>query len=142
MDTGETGPLALTSTTRLRGPKSALSPLIPEVDAYLHLLVLIFLMESKEPSGENLISCAESLMRKMVAAGQRRTMDPLAARGLYYYAQAYEKLGRLAEIRGFLHSRLRTSTLRNDFEGQAVIINCLLRSYIAVNQYDQVIEAQ
>lgn len=37
----------------------------------------------------------------------------------------------------FLHSRLRTATLRNDFEGQAVLINCLLRNYLHYNLYDQ-----
>ena len=38
----------------------------------------------------------------------------------------------------FLHSRLRTCTLRKDFEGQAVLINCLLRNYLFYNLYDQV----
>lgn len=38
----------------------------------------------------------------------------------------------------FLHSRLRTCTLRKDFEGQAVLINCLLRNYLFYSLYDQV----
>lgn len=36
-----------------------------------------------------------------------------------------------------LHSRLRTATLRNDFEGQALILNSLLRMYLNNNHYDQ-----
>ena len=38
----------------------------------------------------------------------------------------------------FLHARLRTSTLRHDEEGQAVLINLLLRNYFHYNLYDQV----
>ena len=37
----------------------------------------------------------------------------------------------------FLHSRLRTCTLRNDFEGQASLLNLLLRNYLHFNLYDQ-----
>ena len=37
----------------------------------------------------------------------------------------------------FLHSRLRTATLRNDFEGTAVLINLLLRNYLHYNLYSQ-----
>ncbi len=37
----------------------------------------------------------------------------------------------------FLHSRLRTCTLRNDFEGQASLLNLLMRNYLVYNLYDQ-----
>ena len=37
----------------------------------------------------------------------------------------------------FLHGRLRTATLRNDFEGTAVLINLLLRNYLHYNLYSQ-----
>ena len=40
-------------------------------------------------------------------------------------------------FRPALHARLRTATLRNDFEGQAVLINCLLRNYLHYNLYNQ-----
>ena len=42
-----------------------------------------------------------------------------------------------ALFRSALHARLRTATLRNDFEGQAVLINCLLRNYLHYNLYNQ-----
>lgn len=48
-----------------------------------------------------------------------------------------ELSNKLEDIRSFLHARLRTATLRNDFEGQAVIINCLLRNYLHYSLYDQ-----
>ena len=39
--------------------------------------------------------------------------------------------------RATLHACLRTATPRNDFEGQAVLINCLLRNYLHYNLYNQ-----
>merc|ERR1719435_850882 len=56
----------------------------------------------------------------------RRTLDLISAKCLFYYMRAHEMVGQLADSRSMLHSRLRTATLRNDFEGQAVLINCLL----------------
>ena len=37
----------------------------------------------------------------------------------------------------FLHSRLRTCTLRSDHEGQSTLMNLLLRNYLSYNLYDQ-----
>lgn len=37
----------------------------------------------------------------------------------------------------FLHTRLRTATLRHDADGQAVLVNLLLRNYLHFNLYDQ-----
>ena len=42
--------------------------------------------------------------------------------------------------KSFLHSRLRTAILRNDYEGTAVLINSLLRSYLQYNLYDQALK--
>ena len=39
-----------TSAFRFRSGKSALQPCLPEVEVYLHLLVLIYLIDSKEYS--------------------------------------------------------------------------------------------
>jgi 26S proteasome regulatory subunit N3 len=67
----------------------------------------------------------------------RRTLDVVSAKCYFYYTRCYEVLGRLDECRTPLHARLRTATLRNDFEGQAVLINCLLRNYLFYNLYNQ-----
>jgi len=75
-------------------------------------------------------------MQKIVAQN-RRTLDLLAARCYFYHSRTYELAGKLDSIRSFLHTRLRTCTLRKDFEGQAVLINCLLRNYLFYNLYDQ-----
>lgn len=82
------------------------------------------------------IPCADALVGKVIA-NTRRTMDPVAGRVYFFYARAYEVNGKLSTIRRFLLSRLRTSTLRQDEEGQAHLVNSLLRSYIQDNLYDQ-----
>lgn len=42
-----------------------------------------------------------------------------------------------SSYRSFLHTRLRTATLRHDADGQAVLLNLLLRNYLHFNLYDQ-----
>nr|CAH0100267.1 unnamed protein product [Daphnia galeata] len=82
------------------------------------------------------ILCSDQLMQK-ITTQNRRTLDLLAARCYFYHSRTYELAGKLDSIRSFLHSRLRTCTLRKDFEGQAVLINCLLRNYLFYSLYDQ-----
>ncbi|KZC11264.1 PREDICTED: probable 26S proteasome non-ATPase regulatory subunit 3 [Dufourea novaeangliae] len=118
-------------TQKLRA--STASPL-PEIDAYIHLLVLVRLIDTGRH--EEAVQCSEALLQKIIAQN-RRTIDLIAAKCYFYYSRSYELVGRLDKIRGLLHLRLRTATLRNDFEGQAVLINCLLRNYLHYNLYDQ-----
>ena len=60
METDEA--VAPTGNLRLRGAKSALTPLLPEVDCYLHLLVLLYLLDSGEANKEAAVKCSESLV--------------------------------------------------------------------------------
>jgi 26S proteasome regulatory subunit N3 len=106
----------------------------PEIDTYIHLLTLIYLIDTK--SFEKAVTCSDYLVQKL-ATHNRRTLDPLAAVSYFYYSRAYELVDRLKEIRSFLHVRLRTSTLRHDGDGQVMLLNLLLRNYIQFNLYDQ-----
>ena len=72
-----------------------------------------------------------------ITSQNRRSLDLIAAKAYFYYSRVAELTNKLDTIRGFLHARLRTATLRNDFEGQAVLINCLLRNYLHYSLYDQ-----
>merc|ERR1711899_461569 len=121
------------TNVRLRGAKSANAPLLPEVDCYLHLLVLLFLMDAghKEIS----VKCSNTLVDKL-ASHNRRSLDHVAGRCYFYHTLSHEGTDQLANIRGFLHARLKHATLHNDYEGQGVLINCLLRNYLHYNLYD------
>lgn len=72
-----------------------------------------------------------------ITSQNRRSLDLIAAKSYFYHSRVAELTNKLDTIRGFLHARLRTATLRNDFEGQAVLINCLLRNYLHYSLYDQ-----
>lgn len=75
-------PSTSTATPRLRGPKSALTPLLPEVDTYLHLLVLLHLIDHAPSTNEgkkSRLECADALLKKILAQN-RRSMDHIAAR--------------------------------------------------------------
>ncbi|VEN59955.1 unnamed protein product [Callosobruchus maculatus] len=120
-------------TSQARARSATKSPL-PEVDTYINLLILVRLIDTnKLPEAER---CSQALMSK-ITGQNRRSIDHIAAKCYFYHSRVAELTNKLDTIRGFLHSRLRTATLRNDFEGQAVLINCLLRNYLHYSLYDQ-----
>lgn len=123
-----------TNAQRMRTPKNSICPLMPEVDAYIHLLIILYLIDQGKFIEAQ--KCSDALMEKL-SVHSRRTLDLIQARCFFYHMRAYELNGELDKCRPFFHAKLRTATLRNDFEGQAVLINCLLRSYLHCNLYDQ-----
>jgi 26S proteasome regulatory subunit N3 len=108
--------------------------LTDNVDSYLSLLVLIHLIDNNNT--DMAVKCATNLMAK-IESQNRRTMDMISSKCYLYYIGSFELVNKLAETRTIHHSRLRTATLRDDFEGQAVLINCLLRNYLHYNLYNQ-----
>lgn len=72
-----------------------------------------------------------------VCSHNRRSLDMLAARCYFYHARAHELTNKLQDLRPFFHARLRTCTLRNDFEGQATLVNLLLRNYLHYQLHEQ-----
>ncbi|EDO33969.1 predicted protein [Nematostella vectensis] len=129
MDTEESG-LAF----RPRSAKAASLPLLPELDTYFHLLIVIHLLDTK--CYNKALECSNDLMQKTQGMN-RRSMDALLAKCYFFHSRAYEVTDRLKDIRSFLHSKLRTATLRHDDEGQASLLNLLLRNYLHYNLYDQ-----
>lgn len=133
-------------------PRTAVKTPLPEVDAYFHLMALVRLLDANlidkaSQCGKNVkisdqirqshyVFLAQQLMSKIMSQN-RRSLDLVAAKSYFYHSRVAELTNKLETIRGFLHARLRTATLRNDFEGQAVLINCLLRNYLHYSLYDQ-----
>ncbi|XP_061412072.1 LOW QUALITY PROTEIN: 26S proteasome non-ATPase regulatory subunit 3 [Lethenteron reissneri] len=121
-------------TFRPRTGKAAAQPLLPETETYLQHLCVVYLLDSKRYDDAQ--KCSDDLMQK-IASQNRRTLDQLAARCYFYHSRVYEFLDRLDSIRSFLQSRLRTATLRHDTDGQATLLNLLLRNYLHYNLYEQ-----
>lgn len=119
---------------RPRSARLIAAAALPEVEFYFHLLVLIYLIDSE--CFKEAVKCSELLMQRSLGHN-RRTLDPLLAKCYFYHSRAYELVDRLQEIRSFLLARLRTATLRHDDEGQAILLNLLLRNYLQLNLYDQ-----
>uniref|UniRef100_H3CLZ4 26S proteasome non-ATPase regulatory subunit 3 n=1 Tax=Tetraodon nigroviridis TaxID=99883 RepID=H3CLZ4_TETNG len=119
---------------RPRTGKAASAPLLPEVEAYLQLLLVVHLTNTKRYTEAQKVS--DDLLQK-IGSKNRRALDLVAAKCYYYHARVYEFLNQFDTIRSFLHTRLRTATLRHDADGQAVLLNLLLRNYLHFNLYDQ-----
>mmetsp|Transcript_2306 Transcript_2306/g.3971 ORF Transcript_2306/g.3971 Transcript_2306/m.3971 type:complete len:501 (-) Transcript_2306:601-2103(-) len=111
----------------------ALVPL-PEMVAYVHVMVLILLIDrGLHPEA---LTCAEMLV-DYLARYNRRTMDDVQAHTFFFLSLAYEKNDRLHELRPRLFPWYRTAALYHNSQGQAMLINLLLRSYIRNRLYDQ-----
>ncbi|KAI0566765.1 Proteasome component PCI [Gracilaria domingensis] len=107
---------------------------VPEVSAYLHLLVILVLIDNRSLSDAVLMSVA---LVDSLAEFNRRTMDEINSRAYFYYARAVELTGPIAPIRSKLLAAYRTATLHHDAPSQAVLLNLLLRNYITYHLYDQ-----
>ncbi|CAG8722189.1 40744_t:CDS:10 [Gigaspora margarita] len=109
-------------------------PILPEIDLYLHLLLMIYLLDKQE--FEKGIQLSNETIAKIQSLN-RRTLDQLSARVYFYYARFYELTSNLAVIRPALLAAQRTATLRHDDDSQATLLNLLLRNYFHYNLYDQ-----
>lgn len=106
----------------------------PEIMAYLHFLaVLVMLDTNKLGQAEIAANALISTLSKF----NRRTMDELYARAYFYLAYIVELLGKFSSIRAKLLAAYRTATLHRDAPSQAMLLNLMLRNYIAYNLYDQ-----
>ncbi|KAJ7957906.1 26S proteasome non-ATPase regulatory subunit 3 [Quillaja saponaria] len=120
-----------TATSAIQTPSKHL---LPELEIYCYLLILLFLIDRKRYNEAKACSSASIVRLKNL---NRRTVDVLASRLYFYYSYSYELTGDLAEIRGNLLALHRIATLRHDELGQETLLNLLLRNYLHYNLYDQ-----
>jgi 26S proteasome regulatory subunit N3 len=106
----------------------------PEAEVLLQTLAVVFLIDKKNI--QEAVTGATDLLNYLHTFN-RRTMNQIGARVYFFYARSFELNNDLASIRTVLLTALRTASLRHDNSGQAVLINLLLRNYIADNLYDQ-----
>jgi 26S proteasome regulatory subunit N3 len=106
----------------------------PEVETYVSLLVLTTAL--REGRGSEAVDLSSALLQRVVSFN-RRTLDVLAAKVVFYYSLAYERAGRIGETRSPLLALHRTCCLRHDEMGQATVLNLLLRNLLSQNLLDQ-----
>jgi 26S proteasome regulatory subunit N3 len=106
----------------------------PEVETYVSLLVLTTAL--REGRVTEAVDLSSALLQRVVSFN-RRTLDVLAAKVVFYYSLAYERAGRIGETRSPLLALHRTCCLRHDEMGQATVLNLLLRNLLSQNLLDQ-----
>ena len=118
-------------------PRASAVEALPEVAAYLRLLVIAHLLDKKHPLNEVTALCQAAVNEMM--RQNRRSLDPLGAKLIFFLGRCRELSGEgLASMRDDLLALQRTASLRHDAETNATVQNLLLRLYIVEgNQYDQ-----
>ncbi|KAJ5114660.1 hypothetical protein NUU61_000419 [Penicillium alfredii] len=122
--------------------KAAPKEILPEVDAYLSILVQIYLFDQRDFQKGGQFST--DLIERLRALN-RRTLDSLAARVYFYYSLFFEQLAPLppspaaavTTIRQPLLAALRTAVLRKDVDTQATVMTLLLRNYLSTSHISQ-----
>lgn len=106
----------------------------PEETLYCYFLLCQLLVDGKQ--NDKLLQVAEAALA-YIRRFNRRTLDALAARIYFYYSLAYERAGKLQNIRSALLELHCTAVLRHDEAGQEVLLNLLLRNYLHYSLYEQ-----
>ncbi|KAE8395347.1 terpenoid synthase [Aspergillus alliaceus] len=141
---GETGAFESVVKMDVESEKTKSNPkeILPEIDAYLSILVQIYLYDQKET--QRGAEFSTSLIERLRSIN-RRTLDSLAARVYFYYSLFFEQIAPLppsptatvTTIRQPLLAALRTAVLRKDVDTQATVMTLLLRNYLSTSHISQ-----
>lgn len=113
-------------------------PYAPELEAFA-VLILVVKLSDKRDDKQKAMEVASAMVLWLKTLN-RRTLDLFNARAYFYLSLAYERCGRLSEIRPELLAAYRSACLRHDQMGQATLLNLLLRNYLAYSLYDQALK--
>lgn len=107
---------------------------LPEITAYLHLLVQLYLLDTNAlPQLAELSQIIVALLKSY----NRRSLDFILAKLWFYVTRSAELHDALIAIRPELLSALRTATLRHDDQTTASLITLLLRNYLKSHDISQ-----
>ncbi|WVF71655.1 hypothetical protein IAT40_006463 [Kwoniella sp. CBS 6097] len=115
-------------------PVDASGDLLPEGVMYLRLLLILANLDAGKINEAGVFALETT---ELISSLNRRTMDQIAAKVWFYLARSYELQGRLAELQPAFLAVRQTASLRKDETLEVTVINLLLRSYLASQQYDQ-----
>lgn len=114
--------------------REAAAATLPETKAFVHLLTTMFLIDQGKT--EAAAHSAKALV-DFVQPLNRRSMDHLSGKMYYLFTITHEKLGQLDVIRSPLLHYHRTAALQHNEPGQASLVVCILRSFLAFKLYHQ-----
>lgn len=114
---------------------------LPECDAYIHLLLVIWQLDNHKNDSTLLGDCIESanaLVTRLQKWSERRGIDQFQAKAYFFQCQAVCAAGISCQtLFNFWHQAIRTAILRSNVHSQACLYNLLLRSYLNEQQYEQ-----
>jgi 26S proteasome regulatory subunit N3 len=121
--------MAMDTTEDLPQPPAP-TTVLPEVEVFLCTLCVTTLLRYGLHTEA---AWAASILVASIEGYNRRSLDLLSSRAYFYYSLSFEKLGKLSDIRPTLLKFYRTTCVRRDEMGQAVLLNLLLRNYLHYN---------
>lgn len=106
----------------------------PEVDAFVHLLVIVYAFDT-DVAPATLEQLGKVCVQHL-AKYNRRSLDHFGAKIWFYYVRAAELAGHFHDraLYAELMTALRTSSLRHDYETQAMVLTLLLRVLLFTNR--------
>lgn len=110
------------------------APALHEVQLFVHLLVAQFLGDKGHKN--ETVSCMADLL-KFLHSQNRRTADMISAKVYQYYSLAFERVGKLVDIRSDLLKFHRTACLVHNEPAQTTLATCILRNYLSSNLVNQ-----
>jgi len=112
----------------------AVTTVLPEVEVYIFTLIVTTLL--RHDFNAEAAYAATALIER-IRTFNRRSLDIFTSKAYFYLSLAYEKINRLENIRPTLLALYRTSCVRHDDMGQAVLLNLLLRNYMSYHLVEQ-----
>lgn len=108
-----------------------------ELNSFIHLLVQLFLLDQKKLTELESFS-TKILIPKILAFYNQRSLDLINAKLWFYIVLGYESLSDTANplIRSEMIRFLKTASLKHDNETKAMLINLVLRNFLADGEVD------
>mmetsp|Transcript_868 Transcript_868/g.2008 ORF Transcript_868/g.2008 Transcript_868/m.2008 type:complete len:522 (+) Transcript_868:409-1974(+) len=111
--------------------------IIPEIEAYISLFIIKAFMDCGRVDEAR---SSVSTLLGMIASENRRTLDIFQAKAFQLKVRCAELMGDAEALRPELLNAHRTACLRLDEQGQATLINLILRNYTEANLVDQAVK--
>ncbi|KAI0983489.1 hypothetical protein GJ496_010091 [Pomphorhynchus laevis] len=122
------------ANTDLKVKSKSKSQILPEIDSYVQLLIVLYFIDIKKY--KSALNVSHVLVNKLLKHNSR-TLDLLTAKCLFYWYQCMEYCNEFTDIREILSLRLMKSTHNGDHEGIGMCLNLYLRYLIRINMYEQ-----
>ena len=107
---------------------------LPEIEVFVFTLIVTTLLRVGL-DGE--AAYASTVLVSRIKTFNRRSLDLFSSKAFFYFSLAFERTNKLEHVRSTLLALYRTACVRRDENGQAMLLNLLLRNYLHYNLVEQ-----